>query len=86
MHLSLVHQERPTEDPGGAAEGYFKRTGFFAGRLKGNGWTAGAYFGWRVLTGLRFDAGVSRSGIAYDGTAGTAAATFPGSRWSPRRR
>jgi Autotransporter beta-domain len=28
------------------------------GRLKGDGWTAGAYLGWRFLPGLRFDASV----------------------------
>jgi outer membrane autotransporter protein len=51
------------------------------GRLKGNGWTAGGYFAWRMLPGLRFDAGVGRSEISYDGIAGTAAGTFPGQRW-----
>jgi hypothetical protein len=51
------------------------------GRLKGDGWTAGGYIGWRVVPGLRFDAGVARSGVSYDGTAGTANATFPGQRW-----
>jgi hypothetical protein len=33
------------------------------------------------LQTLRFDVGLSRSGISYDGVAGTAAATFPGQRW-----
>jgi hypothetical protein len=51
------------------------------GRLKGGGWTAGGYLGWRLLPGLRFDTGVARSGISYDGQAGTAAGTFPGQRW-----
>lgn len=51
------------------------------GRLKGEGWTAGGYLGWRLLPGLRFDAGVARSGIGYDGQAGTALGTFPGQRW-----
>lgn len=51
------------------------------GRLKGDGWTVGGYFGWRLLPGLRFDATVARSGVNYDGTAGTATATFPGTRW-----
>ena len=51
------------------------------GRLKGDGWTAGGYVGWRLLPGLRFDAGLARSGINYDGVAGTAAGTFPGTRW-----
>ncbi|MGV7218487.1 DUF7933 domain-containing protein [Bradyrhizobium sp. UFLA05-112] len=51
------------------------------GRLKGDGWTAGGYFGWRFLPGMRFDASLARSGISYNGTAGTAFATFPGQRW-----
>jgi outer membrane autotransporter protein len=51
------------------------------GRLKGDGWTVGAYLGWRLLPGLRFDASVGRSGINYDGVSGTAAGTFLGSRW-----
>jgi outer membrane autotransporter protein len=51
------------------------------GRLKGDGWTVGAYVGWRLLPGLRFDASVGRSGINYDGVSGTAAGTFLGSRW-----
>jgi outer membrane autotransporter protein len=52
-----------------------------SGRLKGDGWTAGGYLGWRLTPGLRFDAGVARSGISYDGVAGAAAGTFPGQRW-----
>src|SRR5262249_13214830 len=52
------------------------------GRLKGDGWTAGGYLGWRIMPGIRFDAGVARSGISYDGVAGTAAGTFPGQRRS----
>jgi hypothetical protein len=51
------------------------------GRLKGDGWTVGGYFGWRILTGLRFDVGGTYSGVNYNGIAGTASATFPGSRW-----
>jgi len=52
-----------------------------SGRLKGDGWTVGGYLGWRLTPGLRFDAGVARSGINYDGVTGTAAGTFPGQRW-----
>jgi hypothetical protein len=37
------------------------------GRLKGDGWTAGAYLGWRIWPGVRFDAAVGRSGVSYDG-------------------
>jgi hypothetical protein len=51
------------------------------GRLKGDGWTVGGYLGWRLMRGLRFDAGVARSGVSYDGQAGTAFGTFTGQRW-----
>src|SRR5262249_10344212 len=51
------------------------------GRLKGDGWTAGGYLGWRLLPGLRFDASVAHSGINYDGVSGLAAGTFLGNRW-----
>jgi hypothetical protein len=51
------------------------------GRLKGDGWTVGAYLGWRIWPGVRFNAAVGRSGISYDGMSGTAAAAFPGNRW-----
>jgi outer membrane autotransporter protein len=33
------------------------------------------------LPSLRFDAAVARSGITYNGVAGAAAGSFPGSRW-----
>jgi hypothetical protein len=65
----------------GGYENFDYTSELLGGRLKGNGWTAGGYFGWRVLDGLRFDAGVARSGISYDGTAGTAVGSFPGARW-----
>ncbi|MGP0093872.1 MAG: autotransporter domain-containing protein [Xanthobacteraceae bacterium] len=51
------------------------------GRLTGDGWGVGGYFGWRFAAHMRWDATVVRSGLNYDGVAGTAAATFPGSRW-----
>ncbi len=50
-------------------------------RLKGDGWTAGGYLGWRVAQSLRFDMTLARSGIAYNDAAGMAAASFPGDRW-----
>jgi len=50
-------------------------------RLKGEGWTAGGYLGWRLAPTLRFDLTLARSGIAYDDSAGTASASFPGERW-----
>jgi len=50
------------------------------GRLYGDGWTAGGYFGWQIVRGLRFDFGGAYSRIGYQATAGTAAGSFPGSR------
>jgi hypothetical protein len=51
------------------------------GRLKGDGWTTGAYLGWKIAPTVRFDAAVAYSGIGYDGTAGTAQGSFSGQRW-----
>ena len=34
-------------------------------RLKGDGWTAGGYLGWRLAKTVRFDMTLARSGIAY---------------------
>jgi hypothetical protein len=51
------------------------------GRLKGDGWTVGGYLGWRPLPSIRFDAGVARSNISYNGVAGSASGTFPAERW-----
>jgi hypothetical protein len=50
------------------------------GRLRGDGWTAGGYTGWRIVPGLRLDAGLAQSGIDYQGAAGSAAGSFPGLR------
>lgn len=50
------------------------------GHLRGDGWTVGGYTGWRILPGIRFDAGVAQSGIGYQGVAGSAAGSFGGSR------
>jgi len=65
----------------GGYENFDYTSQLFNGELKGNGWTVGGYLGWRILSDLRFDAGVARSGISYDGVAGSAAATFPAQRW-----
>jgi outer membrane autotransporter protein len=51
------------------------------GRLKGDGWTVGGYLGWRLTSTLQFALAVAHSDIAFDGTAGTASAKFPGHRW-----
>ncbi len=51
------------------------------GRLKGDGYTAGAYLGWRLAPGLRFEAAGGYAQMSYNGVSGLASATFPGSRW-----
>jgi hypothetical protein len=52
-----------------------------AGRLTGDGWTTGGYLGWRFAPHWRLDVAVARAWINYHGNAGTAGATFDGSRW-----
>ena len=52
-----------------------------ASNLRGDGWTAGGYLGWRIWPGLRSDASVARSGVSYEGASSTATASFPGNRW-----
>jgi Autotransporter beta-domain len=51
------------------------------GRLTGDGWTVGSYLGWNIAPTLRYDAAMAYSGIAYNGTAGTAQGNFNGERW-----
>ena len=51
------------------------------GKLKGDGWTVGAYLGWKIIPTLRYDVALTYSGIGYDGTAGTAQGNFNGNRW-----
>jgi hypothetical protein len=53
----------------------------FNGVLKGEGWTTGAYLGWRFAPNLRFDAAIARSDILVNDVAGTAAGNFTGHRW-----
>ena len=48
--------------------------------MQGSGWTVGGYFGWRFLTGVRFEAAIAHSGIDFNGQAGTATGTFDGNR------
>ena len=62
-------------------EAFDYRSDALQGRLKGDGWTAGAYAGWKLTSSLRFDAAFAYSGIGYDGTAGTASGAFAGNRW-----
>jgi hypothetical protein len=65
----------------GGYENFNYTSQLLAGTLKGDGWTVGGYAAWRLLPGLRFDVTGARSGVDYDGVAGTAAGSFPGSRW-----
>jgi hypothetical protein len=51
-----------------------------SGRLRGDGATGGAYLGWRLLPGIRFDAGISQSSIGYQASAGSATGAFTGTR------
>lgn len=51
------------------------------GKLKGDGWTTGAYLGWKIVPTLRFDAALAYSGTGYNGSAGTAQGSFTGQRW-----
>ena len=53
----------------------------FNGVLKGDGWTTGAYMGWRLFQNLRFDAGGSWSDILANDTSGMASGSFLGQRW-----
>jgi hypothetical protein len=53
----------------------------FNGKLKGDGWTVGAYLGWKLAPNLRFDAGGAWSDIMANDTAGTANGNFTGTRW-----
>jgi len=52
-----------------------------SGRLKGDGWTAGGYVGWRFLPNLLFSGTIGHSNLNYGGTAGLASGSFPGDRW-----
>jgi Subtilase family/Bacterial Ig-like domain (group 3)/Autotransporter beta-domain/IPT/TIG domain len=53
----------------------------FNGVLRGDGWTTGAYLGWRILPNVRFDAGGAWSNIFVDDTSGMATGNFLGQRW-----
>jgi hypothetical protein len=53
----------------------------YNGVLKGDGWTAGGYLGWRVTTTVRFDASGAWSDVFAAGTSGAATGNFTGHRW-----
>jgi len=65
----------------GGYENFNYNSQLLDGTLKGEGWTAGGYLAWRLLPGLRLDVTGARSGIDYNGVAGTAAGTFTGAHW-----
>jgi len=64
----------------GGWETFDYRSDAIQGRLKGDGWTTGAYAGWKLSSSIRLDAGIAYSGIGFDGTAGTASGSFAGDR------
>jgi hypothetical protein len=53
----------------------------FNGVLKGDGWTAGAFLGWKLSPNIRFDAGTAWSDLLANDTSGTASGNFLGTRW-----
>ena len=53
----------------------------FNGVLRGDGWTTGAYLGWRLFQHLQFDAGGAWSDILTNDTSGMASGNFLGHRW-----
>ena len=53
----------------------------YNGVLKGDGYTAGAYLGWRLAPSLRFDATGAWSDVLASDTSGAASGNFTGSRW-----
>jgi hypothetical protein len=53
----------------------------YNGVLKGDGYTAGGYVGWRLAPTLRFDASGAWSAISANNVAGTASGNFTGYRW-----
>jgi hypothetical protein len=53
----------------------------YNGVLKGDGWTTGAYLGWRLGPNMRFDAGGAWSDIFAEDTSGLASGNFTGQRW-----
>lgn len=51
------------------------------GHMAGSGWSVGSYVAWRTEMGIRFDMALTYSLLQFDGSAGTAHATFDGRRW-----
>ncbi|MFY9837957.1 MAG: Ig-like domain repeat protein, partial [Xanthobacteraceae bacterium] len=53
----------------------------FNGFIKGDGWTAGAFLGWKLSPNIRFDAGTAWSDLLANDVSGTASGNFLGTRW-----
>jgi hypothetical protein len=64
----------------GGYENFRYTSDFLTAKLRGDGWTGGAYLGWRFWDRLRLDMAVAYTGLDYSLTAGTAAASLPGQR------
>ncbi|WP_245331954.1 putative Ig domain-containing protein [Bradyrhizobium sp. NAS80.1] len=81
--MGLTYRARPDLLVGvlGGYENFSYTDDSVNGKLKGDGWTVGAYLGWKIIPTLRYDAAVAYSGIGYDGLAGTAQGNFNGNRW-----
>jgi hypothetical protein len=65
----------------GAYEHFNYSSQAFNGVLKGEGWTTGAYLGWKLTPSLRFDAGGAWSDVLAKDAAGIASGNFIGHRW-----
>lgn len=61
-------------------ENFHYSSDYLTAKLRGDGWTGGAYLGWRFWDRLRLDMAVAYTGLDYALTAGTAAASLPGQR------
>jgi len=81
--VGLTHKVTPDFLVGvlGGYEHFDYSSQAFNGVLKGDGWTTGAYLGWRLAPNLRFDAGGAWSDIFADDAAGLASGNFIGHRW-----
>ncbi|QFI76776.1 hypothetical protein F8237_32880 [Bradyrhizobium betae] len=81
--MGLTYRARPNLLVGvlGGYENFSYTDDTVNGKLKGDGWTVGAYLGWKIVPTLRYDAALTYSGIGYDGTAGAAQGNFNGNRW-----
>jgi hypothetical protein len=65
----------------GGYEHFDYRSQAFNGVIKGDGWTTGAYLGWKLTPNLRFDAGGAWSDVLANDAAGLASGNFIGHRW-----